>query len=173
MWVIVVLFITLANQAINLLKNSVLEDRWYIYKKNIVFVFSLFQTVFLFSIYKMVDIMDIYKPLNIRIGTVMKNSEILKFFPDHLKTKIMCKHAAKNLPYLLRYVSDQYKTHQMRNKAIPENGGTLKSFPDCYRNQETCNKAVDNYTHVVEFVPECYETHKMCDKAFFYSTISY
>ena len=31
--------------------------------------------------------MDIYKSLNISIGTIMKNPEMLKFVPDHLKTK--------------------------------------------------------------------------------------
>ena len=49
--------------------------------------------------------MDIYKSLNIIIGTVM-----LKFVPDHLKTKKICKDAVKKLPYLLRYVPNQYKT---------------------------------------------------------------
>ena len=58
----------------------------------------------------MVDSMDIYKSLNINIGTAVKNPEILKFLPDHLKTKKMCKDAVKKLPYLLRYVPDQYKT---------------------------------------------------------------
>ena len=58
----------------------------------------------------MVDSMDIYKSLNINIGTAVKNPEILKFLPDHLKTKEMCKDAVKKLPYLLRYVPDQYKT---------------------------------------------------------------
>ena len=58
----------------------------------------------------MVDIMDIYKSLNLSIGIVMTNSEMLKFVPDQLKTKNMCKHAVKKLPYLLRYVPDQYKT---------------------------------------------------------------
>ena len=43
----------------------------------------------------------------------MKNSEILKFVPDHLKTKKMYKQAVKKLPYLLRYVPDWYKTQQM------------------------------------------------------------
>ena len=51
--------------------------------------------------------MDIYKSLNISIGTAMKNPEILKFVPDHFKTKKMCKHAVKKLRYLLRYVPDQ------------------------------------------------------------------
>ena len=35
---------------------------------------------------------------------------MLKFVPDHLKTKKMCKHAAKKLPFVIRYVIDQYKT---------------------------------------------------------------
>ena len=49
----------------------------------------------------MVDVMDDYnKSLNISIGAVMKNPEILKFVLDHLKTKKMCKHAVKRLPYL-------------------------------------------------------------------------
>ena len=39
--------------------------------------------------------MDIYKHLNISLGTVMKNPEMLKFVPDHLKTVNMCKYAGK------------------------------------------------------------------------------
>ena len=50
--------------------------------------------------------MDIYKYVNISTGTVMENPEMLKFVPDHLKTKNMSKHAVENLPYLLRYVPD-------------------------------------------------------------------
>ena len=57
-------------EAINLLKNSVLGDRGY----------------FLFSIYKMVDNIDNCKFLNINIGTIMKNTEMLKVVPDHFKT---------------------------------------------------------------------------------------
>ena len=45
----------------------------------------------------MVDSMDVYKSLNISIGVVMRNPEIIKFVPDHLKTKKMCKHAVKKL----------------------------------------------------------------------------
>ena len=56
----------------------------------------------------MVDIMGVYKSLNISVGTLTKNREMIKFVPDHLKTKKMCKHAVKKLPYLLRYVPDQY-----------------------------------------------------------------
>ena len=107
--------------SINLLENSVLEDLG-IYKI-IVLSFSLLKKVYLFiylfiylfSIYKMIDIMDIYKPLNISIKTVIKNSEMSKFVLDHLKTKTVCAHAVKKLPYLLVYVPDQHKTQQMQS----------------------------------------------------------
>ena len=95
----------------------------------------------------------------------MKNPEMLKFAPDHLKTTKMCKHAVKKLHYLLRCVPDKYKTQKMCDKAILENGGTLKSVPDCNKNQEMCNKTVDNYSPALEFVPERYEAQKICDKA--------
>ena len=42
----------------------------------------------------------------------MKNPEMLKFVPDHLKTKKMRKHAVKKLPELLRYVPDQIKVNK-------------------------------------------------------------
>ena len=74
----------------------------------------------------MVDSVCIHKSLNTNIGTVMKNPEMLKFVPDYVKTKKVCKHAFKKLPYLLRYVPDRYETQQMRDKAILENGGTFK-----------------------------------------------
>ena len=54
----------------------------------------------------MVDSMDIYKFLNISTGAVIKNPEMLKFVSDHLKTKKMCKHAVKKIPYQYRYVPD-------------------------------------------------------------------
>ena len=34
----------------------------------------------------------------------MKNPEMLKLVPYHLKTKQMCNYAVKKLPYLLKYV---------------------------------------------------------------------
>ena len=70
---------------------------------------------------------NLCKFLDISIGTVMKNPEMLKFVPDHLKTKKMCKHPVKKLPFLTRYVPGQYRTQKMCDKAILKNGGTLKS----------------------------------------------
>ena len=40
--------------------------------------------------------MDICKSVKISIGTVMRNPEMLKFVPYHLKTKTICKHAVNN-----------------------------------------------------------------------------
>ena len=80
----------------------------------------------------MVDIIDVYKSLNIIIGTVINNPEMLKFVPDHLKTKRMCKHAVKKLPYLIRCV--MFLIDIRLTKCV-------------IKNQEMCNKAVDNYPH--------------------------
>ena len=60
--------------------------------------------------------MDIYKSVKISVVTVMRNPEMLKYVPNHLKTKKMCKHAVKKIPFLMRYVPDQYKTQQMFDK---------------------------------------------------------
>ena len=78
---------------------------------------------------------------------------MLRFVPDHLKTKKMCKHAVKKFLFVIRYIPDQYKTHEMCDKAILENSGTLKSVPGCCKNQKMCSKAVDNYAHVIYFPP--------------------
>ena len=71
-----------------------------------------------------------------------------------LKTKKICKHAVRKLPYLFRYVPDQYKTQKICAKAVLENGGTLKSESDFCKNQEVCNKSVDNYPYALEVVSE-------------------
>ena len=70
-------------EAIDLLKSSVLEDCGYIRKYCLEFQFiqDSFSYFFCFATYKMVDIgysTNIYKSLNISIGTVMKNPEMLK-----------------------------------------------------------------------------------------------
>ena len=38
---------------------------------------------------------DSYKSPRISIAAIMKNPEILKFVPDHLKTKNICKNLVK------------------------------------------------------------------------------
>ena len=82
---------------------------------------------------------------------------MLRYIPDHLKTKKMCKNAVKRWP-LIRYVAAQYKTPKMYGKVTLENDGKLKYVPDCYKNPRICNKAVDNYAHILEFVSDCYKT---------------
>ena len=53
---------------------------------------------------------------------------MLRFVPDQLKTKKMCKHAVKKLPFVRRY-----KIQEMCNKAILENAETLMFVPDSYK----------------------------------------
>ena len=47
-----------------------------------------------------------YRSLQISIGAITKNSEMLRLVPDYLKTKIMGKNTIKKLPFLIRYVPD-------------------------------------------------------------------
>ena len=47
-----------------------------------------------------------HKSLKMHIEAIMKNPEMLRFVPDHLKTKKMCKNAAKKLLFVITYVSD-------------------------------------------------------------------
>ena len=73
------------------------------------------------------------KTLKISIKVIIKNPEMLKFAPDHLKTKTMFKkNAVKKLLFVLRYVPDPYKTEGMCDEVILENDGMLKFVPDCY-----------------------------------------
>ena len=51
--------------------------------------------------------MIVWTPIKSLILIVMKNPEMLKLVPDHLKTKQMCNYAVKKLPNLLRSVCDQ------------------------------------------------------------------
>ena len=66
---------------------------------------------------------DFDEPLKISIGAITKYPEILRFTPYHIKLKKMCKHAAKKMRFVIRYVPDQYKTQEMCDKPILENGG--------------------------------------------------
>ena len=49
---------------------------------------------------------DNYNSSKISIGAIIKNPDMLKFVPDHLKTKKMCKHAVRKLPFVTIYVPD-------------------------------------------------------------------
>ena len=91
---------------------------------------------------------------------------MLRFVPDHLKTKKMCKHAVKTLPFVIRYVPDRYKTQQMCNK-VCKKWWNVEVVPECYKDQKICVKAVDTFTFVFDSVPDQYNTQEMCDKVVF------
>ena len=56
---------------------------------------------------------------------------MLRLAPDHLKTKEMCEHALKKLPFLMKFVFDRFKTLRMCNKVILENAEMLMFIPHC------------------------------------------
>ena len=70
---------------------------------------------------------DDYRSQKISIRAIIKTPEMLPFISDHLKTREICKHDVKTLPFVIRYVSDRYKTQQIYDKPVLENGGTLES----------------------------------------------
>ena len=47
-----------------------------------------------------------YKSSQNSIAAIMKNPELLKFVPDHLRTKKLLKNAVKKLPSLITYIPD-------------------------------------------------------------------
>ena len=106
--------------------------------------------------YKMVG----SRNLKISIGEIIKDPEILRLVPDHLKTKMMCRHAVKKLLFLVKFFPDRYKTQGTRDKVILENGGMLMFILDPYKDQNMCNKAVDNYAHALGSVPNYHTTQK-------------
>ena len=75
-----------------------------------------------FTICQMVDSWystDNYKnSRKISIGSLIKNPETIRFFPDHLKTKTVCKHAVKTLPFVTRYVPDWHTTQKICEKLL-------------------------------------------------------
>ena len=75
MLIIVLLFRTLENLKQLIYQKILFLKIVGIYKKNIAF-----------------------KSLDNSIGTILKNPEMIKFVPDNLKTKKMCKYAVEKLP---------------------------------------------------------------------------
>lgn len=50
-----------------------------------------------------------YKTLKIGTGVIGKDPEMLKFIPDYLETKIICKNVVKKFPFVIMY-PDRFKT---------------------------------------------------------------
>ena len=59
-----------------------------------------------------------YRLLKISIGSIIKNQEMLKFVPNHQKTKKIRKHAVNKLLFVVRYAPDQYNTQEICDKAV-------------------------------------------------------
>ena len=88
---------------------------------------------------------NICKSLNISIGTVMRNPEMLKLVPNHLNP-------------------DCYKNHKVCDKAFDNYSHALKSVPNYYITQIICDKAINTYHSTIQFVPDCSKTQEICDR---------
>ena len=53
-----------------------------------------------------------------------------------IKTKQMCKHAVKKLPFLIKYVPDWYKTPQMCDQVRQGNDEMLMFIPYFYKDEK-------------------------------------
>ena len=53
-----------------------------------------------------------------------------------IKTKQMCKHVVKKLPFLIKYVPDWYKTPQMCDKVRQGNDEMLMFIPYFYKDEK-------------------------------------
>ena len=71
--------------------------------------------------------------IKISIGVIIKNLAIVRFVPDRLKIKNMCKNAVKKLRFIIKYVPDWYKIKEMCDEVILENSEMLGFIPDCYK----------------------------------------
>ena len=80
---------------------------------------------------------------------------MVRFFPDHRKTKKMCKNAVKKLQFVIKYAPDQYKTKEMCDKVFKENCGMLGLTHICFKDQRMCDKTVDNYFYALRFLKMC------------------
>ena len=70
-----------------------------------------------------------YRSSKISVGAAMKNLEMLKVIPDHLKSekRVVMQFFFFFFFFVIRYIPDKYNTKYMCNKAILENGETPKS----------------------------------------------
>ena len=66
----------------------------------------------------------------------------------------MCKHAVKQLPFLIRYVSHQYKTQEMCDKAVLETSETFRSALDCNRSTTVIKLSTITLLKIT-LVPKC------------------
>ena len=51
-----------------------------------------------------------------------KNSEIPRFVPDHIKSKMICRNAIQKFLFAIKYVLDWYKNQEVCYKIILGNG---------------------------------------------------
>ena len=93
----------------------------------------------IFAVIKIVDSKhssDNYSNLKMSTRATIKDLEMLKFVPDHVNTKNICKHTVKKSSFVIKYILDRFKTKEMCDKVVLENSAMLIFIPDCYKDQK-------------------------------------
>ena len=86
--------------------------------------------------------------------------EVLKFVPDHFKTKRMRKWAVEGEPEALEFIPDHFKTKKMCDRAVEDEPDTLEFIPDYLKTQKNCDKAVKSDPYSLLFVSDWFVTQK-------------
>ena len=61
---------------------------------------------------------------------------MLRYVPDHLKTKTRCDRVIEKNPYMLRYAPDYFKTRKMCEGVFEKYPWTLKYVPNWFVTQQ-------------------------------------
>ena len=74
---------------------------------------------------------------------------MIRFIPDCLKTKQICKHAVKRL-----HIPKCFKTQEMCDKAVNIHHSVTKFVCECFKIQEMCHEPIDTCPFVFDSIPD-------------------
>ena len=118
----------------NFILTSFKSEQLFCQGIKLLLIFNLIRTAFFtFSVLAYIKwlTVNIAQPPKISLGATIKDPEMLRLVPDHLKTKEMWEHAVKKLPFLMKFLFDRFKTLRMCNKVILENAEMLMFILHC------------------------------------------
>ena len=92
------------------------------------------------------------------------NKNIVLIF-SLLKTKEICKHAVKKLPFLIRSVPDGYKNQEMCDRVDSEDPLWTVYCAYRYKTQRMCGEAVNDCGAALKFFRDRFILSKMLEKS--------
>lgn len=95
-------------------------------------------------------------------GKIERDSAILQFAQNNLKTINMCQIAVKIDPLMIEFVPDDMKTSQMCHDAVKIISRLLEFVPNNIKTYKMCKHAVKQDSTLFVFVPDALKTVEMC-----------